>query len=177
MVSDSRYWSWSITIGMIYSGLVSVFSGFNWERSHIAKKLQPLTRDVKAHAIAKFHYVYTIEIVRHKTVTVKHPSIDLFHNGGPDIHPFIGISMSLSGFDGKYEFFCILHMLTRSERLIIIHIKKYINIPTLWKRSIPTTLRASTLWISLWISLMLHSLSGDLRTASSALWHWECTAG
>ena len=34
------------------------------------------------------------------------------------------------------SFYSILHMLTRSERIINIHIKHYINKPRLWKRSI-----------------------------------------
>ena len=38
---------------MIYSGLVSVFSGFHWECLRLAKQLQELTRDAEARAIAK----------------------------------------------------------------------------------------------------------------------------
>ena len=42
-------------------------------------------------------------------------AIDLFHNGGPLIYSVLSMIISLCDLD-------ILHMLTRSERLIIIHI-------------------------------------------------------
>ena len=43
--------------------------------------------------------------------------IDLFHIS------YINMIISLSDLVESKKFFCILHMLTRSERLIIIHIK------------------------------------------------------
>ena len=50
--------------------------------------------------------------------------IDLFHNGGLLIYSFIRMISRLSDLVWKWEFVRILHMLTRSERLIIIHIKE-----------------------------------------------------
>ena len=43
--------------------------------------------------------------------------------------------IGLFGLVWKEKFFCILHILTRSERLIIT-LKEYINWPSLWKKSI-----------------------------------------
>ena len=51
-------------------------------------------------------------------------AIDLFHNGGPLIYSVLSMIISLCDLDRKEKFFCILHMLTRSERLIIIHIQQ-----------------------------------------------------
>ena len=55
------------------------------------------------------------------------PTIDLFHNGGRLLYSLICMIISLSDLLWKYEFSqCILYLLTRPERLIIIHTKKYI---------------------------------------------------
>ena len=62
--------------------------------------------------------------------------IDLFHNGGLLMYSFTYMIISLSDLVWKKVFLCIFHMLTRVERLIIIHVKEYINRPPLWKRSI-----------------------------------------
>ena len=69
-------------------------------------------------------------------LTYSCPPIDLFRNGGLLIYSFICMIISLSDLVWKKVFLCIFHMLTRSERPIIIHIKEYINRPPLWKRSI-----------------------------------------
>ena len=60
--------------------------------------------------------------------TVKSCVIDLFHNGGLFIYSFLSRL--------QVKLFCILHLRTRSERLIIIHKKEYILRLPLWKRSI-----------------------------------------
>ena len=61
--------------------------------------------------------------------------VDLFHNGGLLIYSFICLIISFSDLVWKWEFFCFFHMLMRSERLIIIPIKGYINRPPFWERS------------------------------------------
>ena len=63
-------------------------------------------------------------------------NIDLFHNGGLLMYSFTCMIISLSDLIRKKVFLCILHMLTRLERLIIIYIKEYVNRPPLWNRSI-----------------------------------------
>ena len=56
-------------------------------------------------------------------------NIDLFHNGGLLIYSFLCMIISLSDVVWKRVYLCTLHMLTRSVRLIIIHVKEYINRP------------------------------------------------
>ena len=57
--------------------------------------------------------------------------IDLFHNGGLSIYCFIGMIISLSYLVSMCKIQKNSYFQTRSERLIIIHIREYINRPPL----------------------------------------------
>ena len=63
-------------------------------------------------------------------------SLDLFHNGGLLTYSFIYMIISLSNLVSMCKIQRKTFFQTRSERLIIIHVKEHINRPPLWKRSI-----------------------------------------
>ena len=58
-------------------------------------------------------------------------SIDLFHNGGLLTYSFIYMIISLSNLVSMCKIQRKTFFRTRSERLIIIHVKEYINRPPL----------------------------------------------
>ena len=62
--------------------------------------------------------------------------IDLFHNGGLLIYSFLCMIIGLSNLVSMWKIQRKTFFQTRSERLIIIYVKEYINRPPLWKRSI-----------------------------------------
>ena len=62
--------------------------------------------------------------------------IDHFHNGGLLIYSFICMIIGLSNLVSMWKIQRKTFFQTRSERLIIIYVKEYINRPPLWKRSI-----------------------------------------
>ena len=83
---------------------------------------------------AQHFRIWTISVLNNNDKFV-YKAIDLFHNGGLLMYSVTCMIRSLSDLIWKKVFLCILHMLTRLERLIIIYIKEYVNKPPLWNRS------------------------------------------
>ena len=57
--------------------------------------------------------------------------IDLFHNGGLSTYSFVGMIISLSDLFSMCKIQKNSYFQTRSERLIIAHMREYINRPPL----------------------------------------------
>ena len=69
----------------------------------------------------------------HLSPTAITREIDLFHNGGLSIYSFIGMIISFSDLVSMCKIQTNSYFQSRSERLIIIHIREYINRPPFMK--------------------------------------------